>query len=401
MPAAPSMDRVQKYRLAVVSDLHFGNHKLLGGEEVAGVNRRCAAIARATREAVRIAQTTDDGSDDFIVAGDVFDSSSPSPEVVGTVSDSFNQLAHPALFLVGNHDRSSDQYGHHALAAFNNNRFVTAISGITVTRPAGAVHLVLVPFVENPEGVIEEFLENESELPKVLIFHAGIVVGGGPAWTKEARNTIRVEKLRQWADDFHVIAALGGDWHAHNMVNDRCTGTAPIICQVGSLVQADFGDDPSRVGKLVIIELTFVDGEYYAASAKTLDVPGPRFLTVRLDELKQMARGTWPKIPRIALCQIYLRVEVRGDEEAREAARVLEGDFVRSSDDGTQEKLVIVDWMLSPIVDDSVIGDATPAPAQQVPTEDVVKMWCLKNSSTVAVGERAGEIANRLIRGEA
>ena len=393
------MDRVQKCSLAVVSDLHFGNHKLLGGEEVAGVNRRCAAIAMATREAVRIAQTADDGLDGFIVAGDVFDSSSPSPEVIGTVSDSFNQLTHPALLLVGNHDRSSDQYGHHALAAFNNNRYVTAISGITVTRPAGAVHMVLVPFVEGPESVIEEFLESQgSESPKVLIFHAGIVVGGGPAWTKEARNTIRVEKLRQWADDFHVIAALGGDWHTHNMVNDRCTGTAPIVCQIGSLVQADFGDDPFKVGKLVIVELTFVDGEYYSASAKTINVPGPRFLTVRLDELKRMARGTWPKIPCIASCQIYLRVEVRGDEEAREAARVLEGEFVRFGEDGAQEKLAIVDWMLSPIVDDTVI-ESVPATAQ-VPTEDVVKLWCLKNSDSRAVGERAGEIANRLIRGE-
>ena len=102
-------------KIGVISDLHYENHKILGGPLEAGVNRRCADIGEAVRTATMEAAAR--GCHHVVVTGDIFDNQSPSPEVIGQAASDFSRSALKLFLMPGNHERSSDTKGHNALAA--------------------------------------------------------------------------------------------------------------------------------------------------------------------------------------------------------------------------------------------------------------------------------------------
>lgn len=365
-------------KIGVISDLHYENHKILGGPIVAGVNRRCADIGEAVRASLMEAAAR--YCHHVVVTGDIFDNPSPSPEVIGQAASDFSRSALKVFLMPGNHERSSDTRGHNALVALRESQQCVVDDKPGIDGRRGTRDLWL-PFVENPREVVDRVLEETPEVDFVYL-HAGIVSEDSEFWAKEGRNTISVEDCERWAKQFGVRGVIAGDWHGHRILKER----DPIIVQVGSLTQVDFGD-PANCGKLVVLDTN-------AATVEVVDIPGPRLISLTMPELRALAKGQWPvDYPNLASCSTYLRVSCSAEERA-EAEGILESSITRELADGVIETLRLTDWMITDVVAPS---DAQAlielAPEKKFQLEDVVRTWCEANATSEGVGRRAAEMA--------
>lgn len=362
-------------KIGVISDLHYENHKILGGPLEAGVNRRCADIGEAVRTATMEAAAR--GCHHVVVTGDIFDNQSPSPEVIGWAASDFSSSHRKVFLMPGNHERSSNAKGHNALRALKE-----SCQCVVVDYPVTIGNKDLwVPFVENPRGIIDSLLERNSGIGFIFL-HAGIVSEDSEFWAKEGRNTISVEDCERWAKEYGVRGVIAGDWHGHRILKDR----DPLIVQVGSLTQVDFGD-PANCGKLVILDTD-------TATVEVVDIPGPRLISLNMAELRAMAKGQWPvAYPNLASCSTYLRVSCTA-EERNEAEGLLESSITRELPGGVVETLRLTDWM---IVDVVAAPEAQAIlelpPEKKFVLDDVVRTWCAENATAIEVGERAAEMA--------
>jgi DNA repair exonuclease SbcCD nuclease subunit len=369
-------------KIGVISDLHYENHKILGGPLGAGVNRRCSDIGEAVRTATMEAAAR--GCHHVVVTGDIFDNPSPSPEVIGQAASDFSRSALKLFLMPGNHERSSDTKGHNALAALRESQQCLVDDRPMLDGRRGACDLWL-PFVENPRDYIDRML---AETPDVnfIFLHAGIVSEDSEFWAKEGRNTISVEDCERWAKEYGVRGVIAGDWHGHRILKDR----DPLIVQVGSLTQVDFGDPPN-CGKLVVLDAD-------AATVEVVDIPGPRLISLNMAELRAMAKGQWPvAYPNLASCSTYLRVSCTV-EERNEAEGILESSITRELPGGMVETIRLTDWM---IVDVVTAPEAQAIlelhPEKKFVLDDVVRTWCAENATAIEVGERAAEMALRYL----
>jgi len=372
-------------KVGVISDLHYENPKILGGPLVAGVNRRCSEIGEAVRTATMEAAAR--GCHHVVVTGDIFDNPSPSPEVIGQAASDFSRSALKLFLMPGNHERSSDTKGHNALIALNESRQCIVddepgVNGVYADAPS----YLWVPFVENPREVIEKHLAEVGRPIEYVFLHAGIVSEDSEFWAKEGRNTISVEDCERWAKEYGVRGVIAGDWHGHRVLKDR----DPLIVQVGSLTQVDFGD-PANCGKLVVLDTD-------TATVEAVDIPGPRLISLNMAELRAMAKGQWPvAYPNLASCSTYLRVSCTAEERS-EAEGILENSITRELPGGVVETLRLTDWMIVDVVaapDTQAILELPPE--KKFVLDDVVRTWCVENATAIEVGERAAEMAIRYL----
>ena len=372
-------------KIGVISDLHYENHKILGGPLEAGVNRRCSDIGEAVRAATREATTRRCWH--VVVTGDIFDNPSPAPEVIGQAASDFSHSALKLFLMPGNHERSSDTKGHNALIALKESRQCIVDDEPSTTKAMGPHRSELwLPFVENPREFAENLLKLAGHPVEYVFLHAGIVSEDSEFWAKESRNAISVEDCERWAKEYGVRGVIAGDWHGHRILKDH----DPLIVQVGSLTQVDFGD-PANCGKLVVLDTD-------AATVEVVDIPGPRLISLNMAELRAMAKGQWPvAYPNLASCSTYLRVSCTAEERS-EAEGILESSITRELPGGAVETLRLTDWM---IVDAATAPEAQAIlelpPEKKFILDDVVRTWCAENATVAEVGERAAEMAIRYL----
>src|SRR5258706_539249 len=97
-------------KTAVIADLHLGNHKYLGKDLRNGLNQRARWILSALSGAIQLAK--DQKCASIVIAGDLFDTSSPSPALIAAVMDAIRirNSAQPHVdLLLGNHDMHSGE----------------------------------------------------------------------------------------------------------------------------------------------------------------------------------------------------------------------------------------------------------------------------------------------------
>lgn len=374
-------------KLAVISDLHFECHKILGGPMEAGRNRRCRGIGEAVKHAVALAGKK--RADAMVVTGDVFDCAAPRPEVIAEAAEAFATANFPCYLLPGNHERSSDQPGHSALAALRHSKNCVVVDVPTVvlknTVKGGCL---LVPFVTDPSVVVTALVEQHS--PAYVFLHAGIVAPGDPPWCQEAKNTISAQDALDWARG-GVRGILAGDWHRHRIHSAK----DPLVVQVGALTSVDFGDPP-EVGKMVLLD---------AGSGKVdvFDIPGPRLLSMTMPELRALAAGQWPALyVGLASCDCYIRVQCAPEERA-EAEGILESELSRTWLGGETEKLRVVDWTVDALPtsekDDLARAAEVAAAQPKVSAEEAVRAFCTAAvPDNPALAQHAGDIAAEVLR---
>ena len=363
------------YTFGLLADLHFHNPRVLPGPLVAGVNRRCAGIGRAVRAALARAEAR--GCCRVFVLGDVFDSPNPSPAVIGEAARALNGGA-PVTLVPGNHDRSSDEPGHDALAA------LAAHSSCTIHReptqlPLGyeGGELLLCPYLSGGKEALAALVAENR--PRVLLAHIGILGPGVPDFLAKP-DCLTLEDIARW-NELHVLSAMfSGDWHTFRRwsAEDRMTAV-----QVGALCQANFGDAPP-VGRLVIVT---VDGSRISVDA--VEIPGPRLLKLDLPGLRELAAGKPPEgfggARFLKDCEVYIAVSCR-PEEVEEAQHLLE------------HETDAVDWKLDP--EDAEAPQRAAEAARRAPDPpEALRAWCAEQvPGDPELAGRAAALAEESLR---
>ena len=254
-------------RIGVVADLHIGNHQLFKGRSIAGINERCAAAIQSLR--VMYAIAAEQRVERLYIAGDLFDTSSPSPQIVASVMGVIAE-AGPGIetvILKGNHDSNSPNPGDHALGPL---AFVCSVVTESLIESSG--RLLLLPFKPRPAEWIRDELESlaaaGSMKPGMIVLsHFGIADAGTPLYMKH--GGVAVELLDELCDQYSIRAWLSGDWHSYKQFRGQ------RIYQIGALVPTGFdnpgGDD--LYGSLLVLD----SNPHAHGGIERHIIPGPRF----------------------------------------------------------------------------------------------------------------------------
>lgn len=285
-------------KIAFVADLHVANHKMHGGPVVAGLNTRCRLVLKAL--AAACVRANELGCGALVVAGDVFDYTTPEPQVIAATSEAMACFDGHVYLMVGNHDQVSAAPGDHALGPLARAGSVTVVERPQHVRFAG-VNLFLVPFY--PGAAAQDYLADalawDKEAPRppgnsVLCTHLGITDEDTAFFLRDARNAMPADVLR----NLGFSAVFSGDWHSRAQWYDGS------VMQVGALAPTGW-DNPGvdGYGTLAVYDSEF-SGEERAVSWEV--VPGPRFLVGPQDE-EELRRL------RDAGCTVFVRLKADAD----------------------------------------------------------------------------------------
>lgn len=230
--------------IAVVADVHVGNHTAFSGETTGRMNERCRAVIDALDRAFELAYES--YASDFVIAGDVFDTDHPYPDMIGAVMEVFIKWKTKGMnihLMVGNHDQHSSTPGDHALAPFK------AIANVYET-----------PYITEGREPTIMFLPYGHEVPDVVegvdyvIAHHGIADDATHPIKASAPFVLKAKEIQQWMDDNGVSGYLSGDWHEHQRWGNvvQIGALAPVnwtnrayvpkkYDPYGSVIFADFG----------------------------------------------------------------------------------------------------------------------------------------------------------------
>jgi len=244
-------------RFGVCSDSHLGNHTAFSGVEIGRINRRCQQIIDCLELA--LARCIEAGCESIIIAGDVFDSDHPFPDLIAAVLSLFRQYTARGLtiiLVVGNHDQHSNTPRDHALAPFMGEFQVFETPGYIERLP----RVFICPFGYNPV----DFKDGGD----ITIAHHGISEDTTHPAKAAGTGVIRVEKIREWMKAVGCSIYLSGDWHEHrSWDNNR-------IIQIGALAPVNWTNRAysplfhEPYGSLLIV----------GNEVERVIIPGPRFM---------------------------------------------------------------------------------------------------------------------------
>lgn len=259
----------------ICADPHIGNHQRFGGPLVSGINTRCRWTLDALRGAVEYAAGRPEATA-LVVAGDVFDTAKPTPQIIRATQDVLADSRVPVYLLVGNHDRVSYEPGDHALGPLASSR-VHVIETPEV-RLSGDTAMLLIPSMRRAgDEVLASCLEcaprNEEwrvAARRIVVSHMGIATQTSPRYLLGDTRAVGAAAALDMLLKHHAHALYSGDWHEHELIVSPEDSSASIM-QIGALCPTGFDDDGmSSYGTLVVDGPKTWGG--YAA-------PGPRFLT--------------------------------------------------------------------------------------------------------------------------
>jgi hypothetical protein len=275
-------------RIGYIADVHAANHGAFGGPKRSGINTRCRlivdALARAMREAAAQQCT------DVVVAGDLFDTVRPEPQIVAAVGEAL--YASPAVnvhALVGNHDHASSDPGDHALAALRWVPNVLLVERPTIRHVGRDASLWLVPYAPGNtfdwlpgvlDGMAREAFSGSGTRNVALALHAGISTDTTAPWMRGSHDSIGVDALHELCIKHHITAAFAGNWHSH-----KSWRMPPVdIVQIGALTPTGF-DNPGvdGYGSLIVHDTAKGTWELH-------EIPGPRFIPVAGDFAMEIYR---------------------------------------------------------------------------------------------------------------
>lgn len=307
-------------RIAWVADVHLGNHKVYGGQVVAGLNARCRMVLDTLRAAYSLA--TQENCQALFVDGDLFDTAKPPPQLLAAVQLVISQF--PGLttyIMLGNHDMESAADGDHALGPL-------APVAKLITKPqkiglrgkgVDEVEVWAVPF---QPGKAEEWLPlvlaevqgqppvvSSASSPKLLALHLGLRdKGKTPPWLLDAHDSVSIEQVQQLVQKHELSAVYAGNWHNPEewvWYDANRSATTPLrAVQIGTLCPTGYDNPGETFGTMAIYDSHKNNG------CRVLPVPGPRFHKVDgFDELKELVKKSPGKLT-------FVRATVEPDDVA-------------------------------------------------------------------------------------
>ena len=195
-----------------VADVHVGNHRRWGGPVKVGLNNRAREVLDALRLAVG---HTNNVGEPLVVLGDLFDTASPSPQMVYAVGEVLGQCENGCYVLLGNHEFRSADEGDHALTPLS---WLENVEVVDVPTLDGRT--LFVPFQPGPAkewlpDVLAGFQDDSRPVADVLCLHLGIEDGETPPWLRGADDSVTVDQLIDLAKEYGFREVYAGNWHKH------------------------------------------------------------------------------------------------------------------------------------------------------------------------------------------
>ena len=270
-------------KISFLADVHAGNHRRFAGVYKHGINERCRLIVDTLRSACATAAS----SDALVIAGDLFDTVRPSPQIITEVADALKLGPAKTYILVGNHDQQSEHPGDHALGPLGLLPGVEVVDrpkviklGWDIETPDGLydASLVMVPYQRGPA---EEWLTATVRGLKpgrgsILVTHVGVSDNDTPEFLQGANDSVGVGTLRRLMKKRGISWTVVGNWHkAQRWQSWR---KEEDIIQCGALVPTGFnnlgiGDEYGRLW-------TLQNSNRWAS----VQIAGPRFVTVTSED---------------------------------------------------------------------------------------------------------------------
>jgi DNA repair exonuclease SbcCD nuclease subunit len=265
-------------KYAIVADVHVDNFRKFGGPIVAGVNRRGKEVLTSLRCAYQFAKNAK--CDRFIVLGDLFHSSKPSPQLISQVASILVPQVQtvPVMrtdLMVGNHDQVSMAVMDNAMSPFT-------FMGVRVIDEPGTCDdgdLAYVPF---QPGRAVDWLPAEvaqCQGASLLGLHLGVFDDKTQPFLQKCEDAVSIEFLTELCDKYDIGDVVAGNWH-HGRKWETDTRTVVIPGALSPTGFADLGRQ--RIGRLVIWD----DGDIEVHS-----IPGIRFIKCTLQEFKDRNVG--------------------------------------------------------------------------------------------------------------
>ena len=240
----------KKHGVGFIADSHVGNHRRFGGVTVGSINHRCRLIIDSLGCAATIANEAD--CDQLVVAGDLFDTAKPAPQIVGATVRALDIFNGQVDLLVGNHDLVSTDSFDHAMGSvqpsdtfdiFDTPRIAPCYVG---SSPTSAV--IMIPFQPGdgrewlPAAVKHAVDNREADYEKsALCIHLGVYsdeyvafVGGD-----KSRDAVPVGLVGDIMDQHSIDICFAGNWHARKEFK---TQSGKPVIQIGSLAATGWND---------------------------------------------------------------------------------------------------------------------------------------------------------------
>ena len=277
-------------KICFSADWHISN---FGPDKHGPITDRGAACLRVVERLYQLPAAL------HIGLGDIFDLDRPSPGLVRALQD---RVVKRTALIVGNHDQTSTESTHHALAPLREQAHIVEDSEVFVI---DRLQIGLVGFRKRDE-VIDSLGDLEwQELggPRILGVHLGVADDRTPAFLRNASDSIALNDLVTACQGYGITHVFAGNWH--NPEDWLVDGVR--VCQVGGLIPQRFGDPHDVHGRVALFDTK--TGE---VTFETL--AGPRFVTVE-------GEPPWEKPTVVDADPLHLRFRISRDHA--DQARVL------------------------------------------------------------------------------
>lgn len=295
-------------KVGCVADVHLGNFRKFGGALVAGLNDRCRAVLKALESSVEAATRAD--CNVYLVAGDLFDSSTPPPQLIAATQDILAKAKESmeVVILRGNHDMDSDTEGDDALGPLR--EWATIVEKPTVLSRGGG-SIVCLPYDSRPaaewfEATLDELMS--SAPGSLLAMHLGMMDDNTPPWLRDARDAVSTQLVLAKMKQHEIPWGVAGNWHNHGAWGDD--PEKPNLVQCGALVPTGWDNEGiDGYGGLIVFEARPPEN---GGSVSALTIPGPRFVRARtLTDLKKAEKKAKDR-----KLQVYVQLVSQPDEVA-------------------------------------------------------------------------------------
>ena len=261
-------------KIAFCSDVHLGNHRVLGGSMERGLNRRCREAIASFQNALAVAKSS--GCEVFIIAGDLFDTANPPPTLIEAAQLAINGCGMQVVLMLGNHEQGSTELGHHSLAPLWQCAEVVERPCSMLFGKEAPIEVSFLPYRPAPtkEWLAKEMINFEAvQSPRrILCMHMGIEDAHTDLWLRGSRDAVHVETLETLMHEGNYTFATAGHWHDGEIWESQ----GRTIIQLGALVPTGFDNPGPDFGSLFVI-----DGDLGMVEHR---VSGPRFEKLPWDE---------------------------------------------------------------------------------------------------------------------
>jgi DNA repair exonuclease SbcCD nuclease subunit len=278
-----------KYDVAIVADVHLGNHRGWGGPVgTDGLNEAARLGVESLVEAIEIAKSA--GCSVLIVAGDLFQTARPEPALIAAVQHAITAGELAVVLIPGNHDMpdATAENGNTALAPLWD---CAQIVGSPERMVLSTFAIVAVPFdarapmrkVLDECPLLEKPNADESRRT-ILVTHVGVYDDSdakSSPWVRLAKDGISDTEMFAIMKRAGIRLAFVGNFHEHRQWTDPDGRT---IIQCGTLAPHSFSDAGTHQRGLVIL----TDGEMI----KTSEARGVRFVNLRGNDPNHLASLT-------------------------------------------------------------------------------------------------------------